>query len=45
VIVTFLSTFLGLVLGVPAGYGIAKARSYKLAALILLARMTPALLG
>jgi multiple sugar transport system permease protein len=37
------STFLALVLGVPAAYGIARSRRYGMALLILVARMTPAL--
>lgn len=42
-IVATAATFLSLVLGVPAGYGIAKARAYGLAAFVLIARMTPGL--
>ena len=37
------STALALLLGVPAGYGIARSRRYGLALLILVARITPAL--
>ena len=38
-----LATGLALLLGVPAGYGIAKARATKAAVLILIARVTPGL--
>lgn len=37
------STALAIVLGVPAGYGIARSHRYGAALLILIARMTPAL--
>ncbi|HYZ21004.1 MAG TPA: carbohydrate ABC transporter permease [Rhodopila sp.] len=43
VIVSFGATGLALLLGVPAGYGIAKARATKAAVLILVARVTPGL--
>jgi multiple sugar transport system permease protein len=43
VIVSFGATGLALLLGVPAGYGIAKAKSTKAAVLILIARVTPGL--
>jgi multiple sugar transport system permease protein len=43
VIVTFGATFLALLVGVPAGYGLAKAGARKTTVLILIARMTPAL--
>lgn len=43
VIVSFSATGLALLLGVPAGYGIAKTKATKAAALILVARVTPAL--
>jgi multiple sugar transport system permease protein len=43
VIVSFGATFGALLVGVPAGYGIAKARAGGAAALILLARITPGL--
>jgi multiple sugar transport system permease protein len=43
VIVSFSATFLALAVGVPAGYGIAKARATKAALLILIARITPGL--
>lgn len=42
-IVAVASTGLSLLLGVPAGYGIARSRRYGMALLILVARMTPAL--
>src|SRR4051812_4911347 len=43
VIVSFSATGLALLLGVPAGYGIAKAKATRAAALILIARVTPGL--
>ena len=43
VIVSFSATALALLLGVPAGYGIAKAKATRAAALILIARVTPGL--
>jgi multiple sugar transport system permease protein len=43
VITTFSAVLLGLLVGVPAGYGLAKTRSTKSLTLILVARMTPAL--
>ncbi len=43
VIVSFGATGLALLVGVPAGYGIAKARAQKAAVLILIARITPGL--
>lgn len=43
VIVSFSATGLALLLGVPAGYGIAKAKATKAAVLILIARITPGL--
>ena len=42
-IVTGGATLFGLLVGVPAGYGIARAKAYKLATVIMIARMTPAL--
>jgi multiple sugar transport system permease protein len=42
-IVTCSATLAALAVGVPAGYGIAKARAMKVAALILIARVTPGL--
>ena len=43
VIVSFGATGLAVAIGVPAGYGIAKMRAMRLAALILVARITPGL--
>ena len=43
IIVSFSATILALLLGVPAGYGIAKTRATKAAMLILIARITPGL--
>jgi multiple sugar transport system permease protein len=43
VIVSFGATGLALLVGVPAGYGIAKAKAQKAAMLILIARITPGL--
>ena len=43
VIVAVGSTGLSLLLGIPAGYGVARSRRYGTALLILVARMTPAL--
>jgi multiple sugar transport system permease protein len=43
VLVTGGAVLVGLVVGVPAGYGIARAKAGKAAILILIARMTPAL--
>ncbi len=43
VIVSFGATALALAVGVPAGYGIAKARAMRAAMLILIARITPGL--
>jgi multiple sugar transport system permease protein len=43
IITTFSAVLLGLLFGVPAGYGLAKMRAQKCMALILIARMTPAL--
>jgi multiple sugar transport system permease protein len=43
VIVSFTATGAALLLGVPAGFGIAKARATKAAALIMIARVTPGL--
>lgn len=34
---------IGLLVGVPAGYGIARSKAYRTAVMILIARMTPAL--
>lgn len=43
ILVTGGAVALGLLVGVPAGYGIARGKSAKFAVLILIARMTPAL--
>ena len=40
-VVTGSATLLALAIGVPAGYGIAKAKAYRLAVLVLIARITP----
>ncbi|MGH6912495.1 MAG: carbohydrate ABC transporter permease [Geminicoccales bacterium] len=43
IIVSGVSTLVALLLGVPAGYGLAKARASGIAVLILISRMTPGL--
>jgi multiple sugar transport system permease protein len=43
VIVSVVSTSVALLVGVPAGYGIAKARAHGFAVLMLVSRMTPGL--
>ena len=43
IIVSGLSTLAALVVGVPAGYGIAKARASGLAMVLMISRMTPGL--
>lgn len=43
IVVTGGATLVGLLLGVPAGYGIAKSKATRWAVLIMVARMTPAL--
>ncbi|MBV9538466.1 MAG: carbohydrate ABC transporter permease [Acidisphaera sp.] len=43
VIVSFSATGLALLLGVPAGFGIAKTKATRAAALIMIARVTPGL--
>ena len=43
VVVSFSATGLALLIGVPAGFGIAKAKAAKTAALIMIARVTPGL--
>lgn len=43
ILVTGGAVLVGLLVGVPAGYGIARTRATKTAVLILIARMTPAL--
>jgi multiple sugar transport system permease protein len=40
-IVTGSATLLAIMVGVPAGYGIAKAKAYRLAVLVLISRITP----
>ncbi len=42
-IVATATTLASLVLGVPAGYGIAKSRAYGMAVFVLISRMTPGL--
>jgi multiple sugar transport system permease protein len=37
------AVLIGLLVGVPAGYGIARSKAYRTAVMILIARMTPAL--
>lgn len=41
IIVSGLATIVAILVGVPAGYGIAKAQAHKLAMLTLIARITP----
>ncbi len=43
IIVTGSATVLALLVGVPAGYGIAKARAWRVGVLVLLSRLTPGL--
>ena len=43
VVVSFTATGAALLIGIPAGYGIAKARATRAALLILIARITPGL--
>ena len=43
IVVSFTATGLALLLGIPAGYGIAKAKATRAALLILVARITPGL--
>jgi multiple sugar transport system permease protein len=43
VLVTFSATILALLLGVPAGYGIAKTKAQSAAVVILISRVTPGL--
>lgn len=40
-IVTGSATLLAILVGVPAGYGIAKSKAYRLAVLVLISRITP----
>lgn len=42
-IVTGVSTLVALVVGVPAAYGIARSKAMRLAVVVMIARMTPAL--
>ncbi len=42
-IVSGLSTLAALAVGVPAGYGIAKAKAWRLSVLVLISRLTPGL--
>ncbi|WP_026873584.1 carbohydrate ABC transporter permease [Inquilinus limosus] len=42
-IVTGAATLLGLVIGAPAAYGIARAKATKMAVVVMIARMTPGL--
>lgn len=42
-LVTGGAVLIGLLVGVPAGYGIARSKAYRTAVMILIARMTPAL--
>ncbi len=42
-LVTGTATVLALLVGVPAGYGIAKARAWRMGVLVLLSRLTPGL--
>jgi multiple sugar transport system permease protein len=43
IVVSGLATGLALAVGIPAGYGIAKAQAHKLAVMVLVSRMTPGL--
>lgn len=43
ILVTGGATLIGLLVGVPAGYGIAKAKAARFAVIVMIARMTPAL--
>ncbi len=43
IVVSFSATLIALVIGIPAGYGIAKAKALKLSVLILVSRITPGL--
>jgi multiple sugar transport system permease protein len=43
IVVSFSATLIALAIGVPAGYGIAKAKALKLSVLILVSRITPGL--
>jgi multiple sugar transport system permease protein len=43
ILVTGGAVLIGLLIGVPAGYGIAKAKAARMAVIVMIARMTPAL--
>ena len=43
IVVSGAATLVALIVGIPAGYGIARAQAHKFTVLILIARMTPAL--
>jgi multiple sugar transport system permease protein len=43
VVVSFVATGAALLVGVPAGFGVAKSKAHKVAALIMIARVTPGL--
>ena len=43
IVVSGFATLIALAVGIPAGYGIARAQAHKLTVLVLIARMTPAL--
>src|SRR5439155_11028038 len=43
VVVSGLATAVALLVGVPAGFGIARAQAHRLTVVVLIARMTPAL--
>jgi multiple sugar transport system permease protein len=43
VVVSFIATGAALLVGVPAGFGVAKSKAHKVAALIMIARVTPGL--
>jgi len=43
IVVSGSATLIALLVGIPAGYGIARAQAHRLTVLILIARMTPAL--
>jgi len=43
VVVSFSATGLALLVGIPAGFGVAKSKAHNMAALIMIARVTPGL--
>src|SRR5947209_11458398 len=43
IVVSGFATLVALLIGIPAGYGIARVQAHKITVLILIARMTPAL--